>query len=178
MFVVEADEYDTAFFDKRSKFSTIARCCSFNNLEFDHADIFNSIEDIEKQFHHLIRMVPPTALLSQTVTIPAWNIPSRQDTGRRLNVSVVTPDPTVSGTSSMMEGMGNFPDHSMVKSMALFNWHLIGTHNQTNALAAIAAANALGVSSASACAGPPHHSSYRDGGLEFGDTDSRWCAAL
>jgi UDP-N-acetylmuramate: L-alanyl-gamma-D-glutamyl-meso-diaminopimelate ligase len=63
-FVVEADEYDTAFFDKRSKFVHYGgRTCIFNNLEFDHADIFNDIGDIETQFHHLVRTIPENGLI-------------------------------------------------------------------------------------------------------------------
>ncbi len=61
LFVIEADEYDTAFFDKRSKFVHYRpRTAVLNNLEFDHADIFDDLAAIERQFHHLVRTVPPT----------------------------------------------------------------------------------------------------------------------
>ena len=63
-FVVEADEYDTAFFDKRSKFIHYApRTAILNNLEFDHADIFEDLDAIERQFHHLVRTVPGNGLI-------------------------------------------------------------------------------------------------------------------
>ncbi|MDP7172007.1 MAG: Mur ligase family protein, partial [SAR324 cluster bacterium] len=63
-FVVEADEYDSAFFDKRSKFVHYApRTTILNNLEFDHADIFASLEDIQRQFHHLVRTIPGNGLI-------------------------------------------------------------------------------------------------------------------
>ena len=81
-FVIEADEYDTAFFDKRSKFVHYRPDVAvLNNLEFDHADIFNSIEDIERQFHHLVRTVPPDGrlivngedkLLSRVLAMGCW----------------------------------------------------------------------------------------------------------
>ena len=153
IFVVEADEYDTAFFDKRSKFVHYhPDVAVFNNLEFDHADIFNSIEDIEKQFHHLIRMVPPDGLLitngddpglEHTLSAGYWTPIERFscDTQSNCEWHLVH-----DGRHEQFRIMYRGEEHGTV------NWRLIGTHNQTNALAAIAAANALGVSGASACA--------------------------
>src|SRR5690606_10793896 len=67
-FVIEADEYDSAFFDKRSKFVHYRpRTLILNNLEYDHADIFASVEDIERQFHHLVRTVPSNGLIVRPV---------------------------------------------------------------------------------------------------------------
>ena len=81
-FVIEADEYDTAFFDKRSKFVHYRpNTLVINNMEFDHADIFNDISDIQKQFHHLIRMVPNNGLIlsPQNETCLLYTSPSPRD---------------------------------------------------------------------------------------------------
>jgi len=142
-FVVEADEYDTAFFDKRSKFVHYhPRTCVLNNLEFDHADIFDSITDIQKQFHHLVRTVPgnglivmPTdeAYLDEVIEKGCWTPIEKQGSAGDWDYILVEQD------GSQFE--------VIYKGTALEQvaWELTGLHNVRNALSAIAAAVHCGV---------------------------------
>jgi UDP-N-acetylmuramate: L-alanyl-gamma-D-glutamyl-meso-diaminopimelate ligase len=142
-FVIEADEYDTAFFDKRSKFVHYRpRTAILNNLEYDHADIFPDLEAIKLQFHHLVRTIPGSGLIvangrdRHVAEVLAkgcwsrvehfggadgWTVQPLQPDGSRFRVSV---DEAVQGEAA---------------------WELIGDHNLLNALAAIAAARHAGV---------------------------------
>jgi UDP-N-acetylmuramate: L-alanyl-gamma-D-glutamyl-meso-diaminopimelate ligase len=149
-FVVEADEYDTAFFDKRSKFVHYhPRTAVLNNLEFDHADIFENLDAIKKQFHHFVRTIPGDGLIvkngedkniesvlkqgcwSQVAAFHAvhdeahsdddWSIGKSSEDGKYFEV--------------LLDG----------KVVATVNWALNGLHNRMNALAAIAAAQHAGV---------------------------------
>lgn len=149
-FVVEADEYDTAFFDKRSKFIHYhPRTAVFNNLEFDHADIFEDLDAIKKQFHHFVRTIPGDGLIavngddeniravleqgcwSQTVAFHQahhtdhndddWSLGNTSEDGRQFAV--------------LLDG----------KAVASVNWSMHGLYNRMNALAAIAAAQHAGV---------------------------------
>jgi UDP-N-acetylmuramate: L-alanyl-gamma-D-glutamyl-meso-diaminopimelate ligase len=144
-FVVEADEYDTAFFDKRSKFVHYRpHVAILNNLEFDHADIFADLAAIQRQFHHLVRIVPGNGrlivngedkalaeVLSMGCWTPVerfgiqgdfdWNAKLLRDDGSRFEVI-----------------------HSG-KSLGVVNWTMVGRHNVMNGLAALAAAHAVGV---------------------------------
>lgn len=148
-FVVEADEYDTAFFDKRSKFIHYhPRTLILNNLEFDHADIFRDLEAIKVQFHHLLRTVPANGLL----------IHNRDD----ANLAEVLER----GCWTPLEGFGraavekgwtvnrHAADYSRfevafdAEVQGEVEWSLIGEHNMLNALAAIAAARHAGVPAA------------------------------
>jgi len=142
-FVIEADEYDTAFFDKRSKFvhyrPTIA---ILNNLEYDHADIFPDVAAIQRQFHHLVRIVPgkgrlivnaEDARLAEVLAMGAWTPVTtfgieRGDWRARL----ITAD-----------GSAFAVDHDS-SEVGEVRWNLLGCHNVMNALAAIAAADAGG----------------------------------
>jgi UDP-N-acetylmuramate: L-alanyl-gamma-D-glutamyl-meso-diaminopimelate ligase len=147
-FVIEADEYDTAFFDKRSKFVHYRpRTALLNNLEFDHADIFNDLAAIETQFHHLVRTVPSDGLLvvngeepalERVVERGAWAPVERF--GQELNNE---------WSMIAQEGDG-FIVRKAGKEVATVKWALdsgvMGRHNQLNALAAIAAANHIGIS--------------------------------
>lgn len=149
-FVVEADEYDTAFFDKRSKFVHYhPRTLILNNLEFDHADIFEDLAAIQKQFHHLVRTVPGDGLLiinqqeknlehvleqgcwsqreSFSVSGPQWSIDKCSDNGAQFTVK-----------------LENNP-------VGEVQWSMNGTHNRLNALAAISAARHAGVPVQQAC---------------------------
>ncbi len=147
-FVIEADEYDTAFFDKRSKFVHYQpRTLVMNNMEFDHADIFNDLSDIQKQFHHLIRIVPSNGLILANADEP--NI---TDT---LKQGCWTP---VQSTSLTDERNGWYADKvhadgSMFKVyfkgdfQGIVDWKLIGDFNIENALMAIAASRHVGVPS-------------------------------
>ncbi|MBP9726820.1 MAG: UDP-N-acetylmuramate:L-alanyl-gamma-D-glutamyl-meso-diaminopimelate ligase [Gammaproteobacteria bacterium] len=134
-FVIEADEYDSAFFDKRSKFLHYhPETLIINNIEFDHADIFSSLEDIKKQFHYLLRTVP----CAGTVIYPH-------------NDKVLT-DLFAMGLWSQSESFGLDQDakwtpevfHSLGDSLEKM-LPLLGKHNRSNALAAIAAAHSVGV---------------------------------
>ena len=143
-FVVEADEYDTAFFDKRSKFLHYRpRTAILNNLEFDHADIFPDLAAIETQFHYLVRSVPGNGLLVVNGGDEALQ--------RVLQRGCWTPQETFGTPSSQWRADNARPDGSafdviyMDKKVARLEWGLLGTHNMNNALAAIAAANHAGV---------------------------------
>ncbi len=141
-FVIEADEYDSAFFDKRSKFVHYhPRTAILNNLEYDHADIFPDLAAIEKQFHHLVRTIPSEGLIVYPATETALQ--------RVIEMGCWTPTQTT--------GQGDWqakllaPDGSSFKvsfhnkPCGTVNWALTGIHNVNNALACIAAANHIGV---------------------------------
>ena len=139
-FVIEADEYDTAFFDKRSKFVHYhPKTLVINNLEFDHADIFDSIKDIQKQFHHLIRTIPSDGLILSPENQQAINEVLEQGLwssdqtlpAQKLNTTDI-------GSSFEIEG-------------AMVNWHLLGEHNMQNGLGAIYAAHHIGIPFDVAC---------------------------
>ncbi len=149
-FVIEADEYDTAFFDKRSKFVHYRpRTLVMNNLEFDHADIFDSIKDIQKQFHHVVRMVPNNGLLlapkddeylAQTLAMGAWT-------------SIEYAGDALGWTADKINNDGSeFTVFFNQQLQGTVNWNLLGDFNIDNALMAIAAARHAGVPSHVACA--------------------------
>jgi UDP-N-acetylmuramate: L-alanyl-gamma-D-glutamyl-meso-diaminopimelate ligase len=141
-FVVEADEYDTAFCDKRSKFVHYRpRTAILNNLEYDHADIFTDLAAIETQFHHLVRTIPGNGLIVSNAAEPALE--------RVLKRGCWTPverfsDPTgwhatgddASGQLSIRQGE---------KEIDTISWQLAGNHNRNNAIAALLAARHAGV---------------------------------
>ncbi len=141
-FVLEADEYDTAFFDKRSKFVHYRpRTAVLNNLEFDHADIFDNLAAIERQFHHLLRTVPSEGMVvanGQDANIE--NVLAQGCWSAVTRFAGSTSDLTASGTPSTFEVLHH--GHKVGR----VNWQLTGVHNQNNALAAIAAAAHVGVS--------------------------------
>ncbi|BCN93689.1 UDP-N-acetylmuramate--L-alanyl-gamma-D-glutamyl-meso-2,6-diaminoheptandioate ligase [Thiomicrorhabdus immobilis] len=142
-FVVEADEYDTAFFDKRSKFVHYhPRTCVLNNLEFDHADIFDSVKDIQKQFHHLVRTVPGNGLivmptdesnLDEVIQQGCWTPIEKQGSNGQWSYRLYEQD------GSEFEVMYQGSCLGRVK------WPLTGLHNVRNALSAVAAAVHCGV---------------------------------
>lgn len=142
-FVVEADEYDTAFFDKRSKFVHYhPRTCVLNNLEFDHADIFDSVKDIQKQFHHLVRTVPGNGLivmptdepyLDEVIKQGCWTAIEKQGSNGAWSYKLYEQD------GSEFEVM--FQGHCLGR----VTWNLTGLHNVRNALSAIAAGVHCGV---------------------------------
>lgn len=148
-FVIEADEYDTAFFDKRSKFVHYRpRTLVINNLEFDHADIFDSIKDIQRQFHHLIRMVPGNGLIlapdnetyiQETLEQGLWTETefSRSSQGWQAN--------KIHGDGSAFEVFFNSEKQGEV------HWSLLGDFNIDNALMAIGAARHAGVPVSVSC---------------------------
>lgn len=144
-FVVEADEYDTAFFDKRSKFVHYRpRTLVLNNLEYDHADIFPDLAAIERQFHHLVRTVPGEGLIVCNA--------EDADLARVLSAGCWTPTEGFStGGAADWQAQALEPDGSRFRIIAAGNprgevvWDLIGRHNMANALAALAAARHAGV---------------------------------
>ena len=143
-FVIEADEYDTAFFDKRSKFVHYRpRTAILNNLEFDHADIFDDLAAIERQFHHLVRTVPSSGRLV---------VNAREDSLRRVLAMGCWSDVQRFGARKEEPGAlrarGEPHAFDVLRGslrIARVEWGLLGEHNQLNALAAIAAAEHLGV---------------------------------
>ncbi|QDQ26311.1 UDP-N-acetylmuramate:L-alanyl-gamma-D-glutamyl-meso-diaminopimelate ligase [Chitinimonas arctica] len=146
-FVIEADEYDTAFFDKRSKFVHYRpRTAVLNNLEFDHADIFADLAAIETQFHHLVRTVPAQGLL-----IANGREASLARVLHRGCWSRLERFGGVDGQSGWCMGT-SYPDGCDVlldgQLQGRLQWSLLGEHNQLNALAALAAARHVGVSPA------------------------------
>ncbi|MDP4028291.1 MAG: UDP-N-acetylmuramate:L-alanyl-gamma-D-glutamyl-meso-diaminopimelate ligase [Gallionella sp.] len=136
-FVIEADEYDTAFFDKRSKFVHYRpRTAILNNLEFDHADIFPDLANIETQFHHLVRTVPGNGLVVSN---------GREESlARVLQRGCWTPVETFGNE----KGWNIDADNRVTldgKPQGILAWDLLGEHNRMNALAALAAARHAGV---------------------------------
>ena len=143
-FVIEADEYDTAFFDKRSKFVHYRpRTAILNNLEFDHADIFPDLAAIETQFHHLVRTVPASgrlvvnareAALDRVLARGCWS------TLQRFGARKEEP--------GALRARGEPHAFDVLRGslkIARVDWQQLGEHNQLNALAAIAAAEHVGV---------------------------------
>jgi UDP-N-acetylmuramate: L-alanyl-gamma-D-glutamyl-meso-diaminopimelate ligase len=139
--VIEADEYDTAFFDKRSKMVHYRpRIAVVTNIEFDHADIFADLAAIETQFHHFVRTVPGSGQIVVNGADPAID--------RVLARGCWTPVDRFGvsqGWSASDLGAGCFEVLREMKSVGRLRWNLLGEHNRQNALAAIAAARAAGV---------------------------------
>ena len=142
-FVVEADEYDTAFFDKRSKFVHYhPRTLILNNLEFDHADIFPDLNAIKNQFHHLMRTVPGNGLIVANA--------EEQNIKEVIAMGCWTPveyfgDEQASWQAGEINSKGSFDVLLDNQMQGKVEWTLSGRHNQLNALAAIAAARHAGV---------------------------------
>ena len=142
LFAIEADEYDTAFFDKRSKFVHYRpRTAILNNLEFDHADIFDNLAAIERQFHHLVRTVPASGRivvngveesLERVLHMGCWS--------EVRSFGAAVSDFTAEGEPHSFDVL------ERGQKVARVTWDLTGVHNQLNALAAIAAAQHVGVS--------------------------------
>ena len=153
-FVVEADEYDTAFFDKRSKFVHYApRTLIVNNLEFDHADIFPDLAAIQKQFHHLLRIVPRHGLviypsgvmaIDEVIEQGCWSEQQTLGLGKQ-NVDWQALLKKEDGSQFEIVFRNN--------SVGTVDWDLNGQHNVMNALAATAAAHHAGVQLPSIIAG-------------------------
>ena len=141
-FVIEADEYDTAFFDKRSKFVHYRpRTAILNNLEFDHADIFPDLAAIETQFHHLVRTVPASGAL----IVPAHDANIARVLDRGCWTPVETFGPDGQWQAGPADDAGHFDVQHHGSLVGRVSWALTGEHNRSNALAAIAAAAHAGV---------------------------------
>jgi UDP-N-acetylmuramate: L-alanyl-gamma-D-glutamyl-meso-diaminopimelate ligase len=122
--VIEADEYDTAFFDKRSKFVHYhPKTLVINNLEFDHADIFDSLKDIQKQFHHLLRIIPNDGLIIHPQNVVAIE--------QVIGMGLYSEQQTLPTSKLEISDIGttfNVEDNAV-------NWNLLGEHNMQNGLA-------------------------------------------
>ena len=144
-FVIEADEYDTAFFDKRSKFVHYRpRTAILNNLEYDHADIFPDLAAIQKQFHHLVRTVPSEGLIihpqhetniQEVLNVGCWT-PVEQ--------TAINADSAWNAVLQQADG-SEFSVYHQGKEQGRVQWTLTGEHNVYNALSTIAAANHIGI---------------------------------
>ena len=143
-FVIEADEYDTAFFDKRSKFVHYRpRTAVLNNLEFDHADIFDDLAAIERQFHHLVRTVPSTGrIVTNALEESLARVLHKGCWSEVRSFGSAVSDFSANGPSD------NFELLHLGTPVGRVTWSLSGMHNQLNALAAIAAAEHVGVAPA------------------------------
>lgn len=149
LFVLEADEYDTAFFDKRSKFiHYLPRTLIINNIEYDHADIFAGMAEIRREFHHLIRTIPATG-----------KIIIRQgddEIDRVLEMGCWTPVESFGSSGGdwtadpLMDDFSKFRVSRYGRVVGELEWDLIGRHNAENALAAVAAAHSAGVAAETA----------------------------
>jgi UDP-N-acetylmuramate: L-alanyl-gamma-D-glutamyl-meso-diaminopimelate ligase len=166
-FVIEADEYDTAFFDKRSKFVHYhPRTLILNNLEFDHADIFADLDAIETQFHHLIRTVPSDGLIVSNARETSLQRVIQRGCWTPVESFGTPPHPSPDGTTNHStkpasgQVAGYLPKGEGVKGWSIdandqvslngegqgkLHWDLFGEHNNMNALAALAAAPHVGV---------------------------------
>jgi UDP-N-acetylmuramate: L-alanyl-gamma-D-glutamyl-meso-diaminopimelate ligase len=144
-FVVEADEYDTAFFDKRSKFVHYRpRIAILNNLEYDHADIFPDLAAIQRQFHHLVRIVPRSgrlivngedAALAEVLAMGCWTPVERFGIDGDFDWRA----------RPLRDDGSQFEVIRRGVSIGEVRWSLLGRHNMMNALAALAAAEAAGI---------------------------------
>ncbi|MCC4776079.1 UDP-N-acetylmuramate:L-alanyl-gamma-D-glutamyl-meso-diaminopimelate ligase [Vibrio cyclitrophicus] len=148
-FVVEADEYDSAFFDKRSKFVHYhPRTLVVNNLEFDHADIFDDLEAIKRQFHNLVRTVPSNGrifspkqdtAIQDVLARGCWS--ERESSGEQGDWDA----------KKLVKDGSQFEVYLQNECVGTVNWDLVGDHNVNNALMAIAAARHVGVTPDLAC---------------------------
>ncbi|VEB24996.1 UDP-N-acetylmuramate:L-alanyl-gamma-D-glutamyl-meso-diaminopimelate ligase [Avibacterium volantium] len=149
-FVIEADEYDTAFFDKRSKFIHYnPKTLIINNIGFDHADIFDDLKAIQRQFHHMIRTIPASGRIlsfaneqsvKETLEMGCWSEQQFLGEGQEWYAERITNDCT------------EFSVYHFGEKVAEVKWNIVGQHNMHNALMAIAAAYHAGVSIENACA--------------------------
>ena len=154
-FVVEADEYDTAFFDKRSKFIHYQpRTAILNNLEYDHADIFPNVEAIERQFHHLIRTIPNNGLivlpnhdahLQNVLKLGAWTPTETIETEETQTNSAIKADRSHWRGQALKPDYSHFSVYCDDTLIGEVKWSHCGQHNMTNALAALAAARHVGI---------------------------------
>jgi len=138
LFVIEADEYDSAFFDKRSKFIHYSpNTLVINNIEFDHADIFNDLDDIKRQFHHLIKIIPENGNIiyfdEDKNTIDLLN------QGSWSNLVPI-------GPKNLYQIDANNNIHALGTDYSLDGFEMFGAHNTKNILAAITATNVNGIS--------------------------------
>jgi len=149
-FVIEADEYDTAFFDKRSKFVHYRpKTLIINNIEFDHADIFADLAAIRREFHHLVRIVPDHGLIVALEDDP--------EIDKVLDMGCWTPVEFFGGENSRWQARPLQDDYSEFEILVdnqpggIMRWDLIGQHNANNVLAVAAAAGHVGITAGEVC---------------------------
>ena len=157
-FVVEADEYDSAFFDKRSKFVHYhPRTVILNNLEFDHADIFDDLAAIQKQFHHLVRTIPSSgqiilpegvASLDEVLAMGCWT-----PTHKTAIQTADAPKNSQAEWQAVLKSEDGsvFAVHYQGKEVGTVTWSMTGLHSVANGIAAIAAAHHIDIEPAQAC---------------------------
>lgn len=145
-FVIEADEYDSAFFDKRSKFIHYRpRTVILNNLEFDHADIFDSVADIQKQFHHLVRTIPSEGKIIYPAHDQYLNEVLAKGCWSEQECLSLRADGSPWHVEFLEDDGSHFKVFLENKAQGEVRWQQTGEHNVSNALAAIAAARHAGV---------------------------------
>lgn len=152
-FVIEADEYDSAFFDKRSKFVHYRPTTAIlNNLEYDHADIFPNLAAIQTQFHHMVRMIPSNG----KIIMPA-NTESLEETLKKgcwtpiWRTAIATTNSNADWQAKLVKQDGSQYEVMFDGHKGQVNWQMSGLHSVNNGLVAIAAAYNVGVSVAQAC---------------------------
>mgnify|MGYP003365081871 CR=1 FL=1 len=147
--VIEADEYDCAFFDKRSKFVHYSpRTLVLNNLEFDHADIFDDLKAIQKQFHHLVRLVPGQG----KIILPDHDTPLKQVMAMGCwSEQEFTGDGCTWEAKKTSADASTFQVYLNGELAGEVSWSLVGEHNMHNGLMAVAAARHVGVTPVDAC---------------------------
>ena len=152
-FVVEADEYDSAFFDKRSKFVHYhPKTAILNNLEFDHADIFDDLAAIQKQFHHLVRTIPSQGRIIAPITETNIDTVLEQGCWTPVVRTSLTSDAQAHLSASLIQADGShFSVEQNGQTIAEVKWNMTGQHSVANALATIAAAEHVGVAIQTSC---------------------------
>ena len=148
-FVIEADEYDSAFFDKRSKFVHYTpRTLIINNIEFDHADIFDDLKAIQRQFHHLVRTMPQSGCILSAVS--DQNVQDTLKMGAYSQLQFIGKGKEWFAKPLVVD-CSAFEVYHFGEKAGVVQWQIIGAHNMHNALMAIAASHHAGVSVAGAC---------------------------
>lgn len=148
-FVIEADEYDSAFFDKRSKFIHYTpKTLIINNIEFDHADIFDDLKAIQRQFHHLIRTIPQSGCILSA--IDDENVQNTLKMGSYSELQFIGKEKEWFA-KPLNADCSQFAVFHCNEKKGEVHWNIIGKHNMNNALMAIAAAHHTGVEVAKAC---------------------------
>ncbi|WGE79272.1 UDP-N-acetylmuramate:L-alanyl-gamma-D-glutamyl-meso-diaminopimelate ligase [Actinobacillus equuli] len=148
-FVIEADEYDSAFFDKRSKFVHYTpKTLIINNIEFDHADIFDDLKAIQRQFHHLVRTMPSSGCILSAAADE--NVQNTLKMGSYSELQFIGEDKQWFA-KPISADCSHFEVFHKGKKAGEVKWNIIGAHNMHNALMAIAAAHHAGVSVTGAC---------------------------
>lgn len=157
-FVVEADEYDSAFFDKRSKFVHYhPRTVILNNLEFDHADIFDDLAAIQKQFHHLVRTIPASGQIIVPEGVAALDDVLAMGCWTPISKTTIQAANSQNSSSSEWQAIlksedgSSFAVHYQGKEVGGVNWSMTGLHSVANGIAAIAAAHHIDIQPAQAC---------------------------